>query len=225
MNDQEQVDLLQIKIDKAKAQLGEDTLNAIAAVPWQATILKMRETRGYSFEQLGDLEIETELVLCGLLAPKDYPKELENRLHLPKTEVDDLVKEMNSLVFERIKENLIKNIEGKKLSKTNSPLPEYSAPKAEGGGKTIHPGAGATPQEGNKDTQVLKSAEIEIIPPHPILAEKLSGFVKNEVRETEHSLNNISKTSGLSEVPVSGAPTAAPTHYPPKEDPYRLRPE
>ena len=57
----ETVDLLQIKIEQAKAKLSEDTLDAINSVPWQAEILKMRETKGYSFEQLGDLELETEL--------------------------------------------------------------------------------------------------------------------------------------------------------------------
>lgn len=35
-------------------------------------------------------------------------------MRLSKTEVNDLVKEMNSLVFTKIKENLIKNIERKK---------------------------------------------------------------------------------------------------------------
>ena len=75
-------DLLQIKIEKAKAQLSDDTLNAINAVDWKAVILSIRETKGYSFEQLGDLETETELLLCGLLSPENYSKELENRMHL-----------------------------------------------------------------------------------------------------------------------------------------------
>ena len=97
------IDLLQIKIENAKKKLSEDTLKAIAAVPWQAEIIKMRETKGYSFEQLGSLEIETELVLCGLLSPENYPKELENRMKLSKAQVNDLVNEMNKQVFSRIK--------------------------------------------------------------------------------------------------------------------------
>ena len=47
------IDLLQIKIEKAKSALPEDTLDAIAAVPWQATVLKMRETKGYSSSNWG----------------------------------------------------------------------------------------------------------------------------------------------------------------------------
>ena len=102
MNDT--VDLLQIRIEKAKRQLSEDTLNAIAAVPWQAAILKMRETKGYSFEQLGDLELETELLLCGLVSSQDYPKELENRMKISKAAANELVQEMNREVFSKIKE-------------------------------------------------------------------------------------------------------------------------
>lgn len=196
------IDLLQIKIEKAKAELPEDTQNAINAVDWKAVVLGMREKRGYSFEQLEDLEVETELVLCGLLSPENYSKELEKRLGLQKTEVNDLVKEMNNLVFTKIKENLVKIIERKKAF-----IPDT--------------------EEKKNNTQILKSAGIEIIPASPtggpeklelatpetppILVQKLSGYVKNEVIETKHSLENITKT--------------APTSYPPKEDPYRLPPE
>lgn len=78
------IDLLQIKIEQAKAQLPEDTQNAISAVDWKAVILGMRGKRGYSFEQLGDLEIETELLLCGLLNPENYSKELEKECGSPR---------------------------------------------------------------------------------------------------------------------------------------------
>ncbi len=85
---QDPVDLLQIKIDEAKSKLPKETLEAISAIDWQAVIIGLREKKGYSFEQLGDLEIETELLLCGLLSPTDYPKELERRMHISKAQVD-----------------------------------------------------------------------------------------------------------------------------------------
>jgi len=200
------IDLLQIKIEKAKAELPEDTQNAINAVDWKAVVLGMREKRGYSFEQLEDLEIETELVLCGLLSPENYSKELEKRLKLQKTEVNDLVKEIDSLVFTKIKENLIKIIERKKGFTKEIPKIETTVLNDVKNPATI-------------------GTEAKTLP--PILEQKLSGLVKNEVVETEHSLNNISKTSTPtpSEIPVSEASTAAPAHYPPKEDPYRLPPE
>src|SRR3989344_1773030 len=155
MNDT--MDLLQIKIEKAKSQLSEDTLQAIAAVPWQATILKMRETRGYSFEQLNDLEIETELVLCGLLSPADYPKELESRMHISRAAAEELVNEMNAQVFARIKEELVKNIERGKLTRENPPA-GTSIP-----GTLIKPMPRETEEEEKSNKEVLKSAGIEVI--------------------------------------------------------------
>lgn len=203
----EETDLLQIKIEKAKAELSEDTLNAINAVDFKAVILEMRQKRGYTFEQLGDLETETELLLCGLVSQENYPKELENRLHLSKTEVSELIKEMNDKVFAKIKENMIKGIEGKKIfpeepiknSTKNVPLNE---------------------EESN--TQVLNTAGIEIISEAkketpPIFAQKLSGYVKNDVVETQHSLENL----------TSSNPTPSPIPQKPTStiDPYRERPE
>jgi hypothetical protein len=157
------IDLLQIKIEKAKAQLSDDTLNAINSVPWKDIIIGMREKNGYTFEQLGDLELETELLLCGLVSPENYPKEIRSRLKISEIQANELVKEMNELIFSRIKEELIKTVERKKMfAKKNSPLEEY--PSGEGG-QIIHPGASATPQEGNKhDMEVLKAHGIEIIP-------------------------------------------------------------
>ncbi|MFA5792014.1 MAG: hypothetical protein WC884_03185 [Candidatus Paceibacterota bacterium] len=222
---QDIVDLLQIKIEKAKTHLSEDTLNAIASVPWQASILQMRETKGYSFDQLSNLEMETELVLCGLLNPEDYPKELESRMKITKAATNELVNEMNSLVFSKIREELIKSTEQKKMFKQNSPLEEYPLG---GGGRIIHPGASATPQEGNHNTeeqkknnmQVLKTHGIEIIPEklelngeviHPILTQKLSSSVQNPSVKTEHTLPNLQPPSTQQNNPTI--------------DPYREIPE
>ncbi len=115
MSDDNTIDLLKIKIERAKEQLPIETLNAIAAVDWKAAILALRERKGYSFEQLGDLETETELVLCGLVSSTEYPKELQHRMNISKAEVDELVQEMNVAVFSKIKEELIKNTERKKI--------------------------------------------------------------------------------------------------------------
>jgi len=188
-------DLLQIKIEKAKAELPEDTQNAINAVDWKAVIFSMREKRGYSFEQLGDLEIETELLLCGLLGPENYSKELEKRMRLSKAEVNDLVREMNDRVFAKIKENLIKIVERKKNFK---------------GGKT------SDTEEEKRNTQILSSAGIEIITP-PILTQKMSGSFQTTVVKTEHSLENITKVN-------PPTPQSAPITKP-AVDPYREIPE
>ena len=152
------IDLLQIKIEKAKSQLSDDTLNAIAAVPWKDVIWGMREKRGYNFEQLGDLELETELVLCGLVNPKDYPKEVEKRLQISKAETNELVAEMNQEVFAKIKEELIKNTDRKK---TFEKKVEISKPTQ------LEPVKIVRKEEDKIDTQMFSEHGIEIIPDQP----------------------------------------------------------
>jgi hypothetical protein len=202
------VDLLQIKIEKAKSGLSEDTLNAINAVDWRAVILGLREKGGYSFEQLGDLELETELVLCGLLPPVDYPKELENRMKLSKMQVNELVQEMNNLVFSKIKEELIKSTERKKIFA-----------KSEKNDKAILNSAGieiiTKPDLTLPELKVGDKQEKTEI--HPMLAQKLSDSVQTPLVKTEHTLENITKTN----MPNSENTKAKI----PNVDPYREIPE
>ena len=106
--DETPIDLLQIKIARANDALPEGTRKAIASVKWRDYILSLREKKGYSYEQLEDLETATELLLCDLLAPEDFPSELEKNLKIPKSQVDLLVSEMNEAVFKKIREELIK---------------------------------------------------------------------------------------------------------------------
>lgn len=152
MNDT--VDLLQIRIENAKKNLPEETLNAIAAVDWRAVILGMRTSKGYDFEQLGDLELETELLLCGLTDPADYPKELEKRMRISRAQANELVSVMNNLVFKKIKEELIKNTERKKVFANKNKI-ETEIPKT---------ATKESVQINNTDTSVLKSAGIEVVP-------------------------------------------------------------
>lgn len=191
------IDLLKIKIEKAKARLSDDTLNAIAAVPWQTIILGMRETKGYSFEQIGDLETETELLLCGLISSKEYPKELENRMRLSKAQVDVLVQEMNNLVFSKIKEELIKNTEQEKMFEgmprsvfqtKASPNPKSTPVKT-----SSDKGIFTKPDPTILELEVGNKEEKSVV--HPILAQKMTSSFQIPSVKTEHSLENITKTN------------------------------
>jgi len=130
------VDLLQIKIDKAKAELSEESRRAIDTVDWKTVILAMRAEKGYSYAQLEDLELETELLLCGLLSPENYPKELESRMNIPKAQIDILINEMNEKVFKKIREELVKNIERKKISEEQKGQSLKNSPRTVLAGET-----------------------------------------------------------------------------------------
>lgn len=208
------IDLLQIKIDKARASLPKESIQAIDAVNWKAVILSMRAEKGYSYEQLEDLEIETELLLCGILNPEDYPKELEKRMKLPKAEVNVLINEMNEKVFKRIQEELVKNMGGNKTTELEEETLDLDSVKSEKinnintvnknsreleeqpleiSNTPVTPGA----PDLSKITPINETKEDpkknDVLNIHSILMQKLSGSFQIPKTETEHTLNNISK--------------------------------
>jgi hypothetical protein len=201
------VDLLQIKIEKAKVELSEESRRAIDAVDWKTIILGMRAEKGYSYTQLENLELETELLLCGLINPEDYPKELEKRMNIPRPQVDVLVNEMNEKVFKKIREELVKNIERKKISENNQRKSEITNEKPietrEEMLKTIE-----TPDLFAEKELPAPPADINKAP--SILEQKLSGSFQIPTVETEHTISNISKDSGEEKTKL------------PKADPYRM---
>lgn len=225
------IDLLQIKIEKAKGELTEESRNAIEAVDWKKIITKMREEKGYSFTQLEDLETETELLLCGLTNPEDYPKELEKRMGIQKAQVDILVNEMNDKVFKKIREELIKNIERKKTSenkespqiKNNGSLQikeeltqhtENPDSLKQKGLPVEIPEIPLTQDNKSKDQfleKTLKTVQKDVIP--SILNQKLSGNFQIPKVVTDHTLLNMTKGSGEEKTKL------------PKVDPYREIPE
>jgi hypothetical protein len=217
----ENTDLLQIKIEKAKAQLSKDTLSAIAAVPWQAVILQMRETKGYSFEQLGDLETETELLLCGLLSADNYQREIQNRMGISKSQADDLVKEMNQKVFAKIREELIKITERKDSFKNETKETEKSEKIWSSAGIKIMPEAGAVDTDKKADLSIPEleaghDSDNALNKSAPsILNHKMSVPFQSPTTKTEHGLDNLS----------SGASKKVETSDKPKIDPYREIPE
>lgn len=205
------VDLLQIKIEKARAELSEESRQAIDAVDWKNIIIGMRVEKGYSFTQLEDLEIETELLLCGLLNPEDYPKELEKRMGIPKPKADELVNEMNEKVFKKIREKLIKNIEGKKVSEEKGESLGNLSRTLLDNGKPLESREELLAKIENPN--LLTEKELPAPPTPSILSQKLSGAFQIPGVETDHSLENITKNIDTNNDATKNLP---------KVDPYRM---
>lgn len=207
-------DLLKIKIEQAKRELPLDTVNAIDAVDWRAAILGLRSKYGYTYEQLGDLETETELLLCGLSSAENYPKELEKRMRISKSSVNELVNEMNILVFKKIQEELIKSIERKKIFQKNATEQENNTKKEETPKiqsveflkQKLELGAASSPTT----TYEIPKQEVR-----PIFMEKLLGTSKVGMVKTEHTIENMTKVGDVKKTTSGGV----------KVDPYREIPE
>lgn len=227
----EDLDLLQIKITNARKTMPQESLDAIDAVDWRKVIFDMKERKGYTFEQLGDLEIETELLLCGLINPLDYPKELEKRMKISEEQAKMLVNEMNEFVFKKVRSLLVKNIEEKKLSAAPTIRTKVlsnddmllkdmgiEVNKVEEKREILE----VTPQSERNlegEAEMIRDIEnpnlIKKSPAQPILAQKLGGSFKMPGKQTEYDLNKVSKK----EVEVT---VKAPL---PNIDPYRINPE
>jgi hypothetical protein len=98
------IDLLQIKIVKAKEELPEIARVVVDSINWKELILGMNNK--FNSEQLENLSAETELLLCGIISTEEYPKELETRMKISKNEVNLLLNEMDRLIFKKMQEEV-----------------------------------------------------------------------------------------------------------------------
>ncbi|MFA6257133.1 MAG: hypothetical protein WCT29_02865 [Candidatus Paceibacterota bacterium] len=229
---QEERDRLQVKIDEARKKLPEITRQAIDAVDVKEVIWEIHKENKYDLTQLGDLELETTLLLCGLIEPDDYPKDIQERLGISENEAGDLVKLMNEKVFKKIRNKLIENTKQKPDSREKAPAvpaSEISNQELKKAGIEVMPSASPVPSNEVKPEtreEILKRLEQpEIAAPaggsHPILAEKLSGPMQIPSSATVHSLDNLTKPAATPAATSTKAP--APQKY--DVDPYRELPE
>jgi len=222
------IDVLQIKIERAKDNLPKETKKAIDSVDWRAFILSLREKKGFSFEQLEDLELETELLLCGLVPPEDYPKEIEKRLGISKSQVDLLINEINEGIFHKIREELVKNTERqelfiKKEGENNYQLPitNYELKDKEEPIKNNQLRITNEESKSNDELPItsyeLKSNEKKENESIPF--QKLSGSFQIPTIKTEYSLNKFTKEEDRTKIipPTDKMKTS-------RIDPYRIDP-
>ncbi len=101
-------DILQIKIARAREAMSQESRNAVDSVSWRLILSGIN--KNYSQDQIETLQMETELLLCGLIKTEDFPKELETRMRLSHAEVLLLLAEMDKLIFKKIQEDLEKRL-------------------------------------------------------------------------------------------------------------------
>ena len=95
---------LKVKIEKARKELPTESVEAIDSINWKTIVSGMSEK--YNSDQLENLTTETELLLCGLLSPEQYQKELELRMRISKNESTSLLGEMDKLIFKKMQNEL-----------------------------------------------------------------------------------------------------------------------
>jgi len=175
------------EIQKKFESLPEDLKWAVMAANVDENIIDIGQAQGLNVEQMGQLSLETHLVMFGFTHPDKFEEAVKNSLKLPDEKIRAIVSSVNEKILKEIRAKMMEAFGG--------------APKTE------------KPAEEEKEARILNSAGIEIIPKkeeaHPILTQKLSDFTKNEVVKTEHVLENLS-SSQANAVTANNAPRIDP---------------
>jgi hypothetical protein len=206
--DEKTTKLIKEKFDS----LPESIKAVITSSNYEEALLEIGKKYQLNVEKLSILEVETTMVMMALIPTANFETELTRELGVDKAVGSQIVKDINEKIFFKIRELL-------KLM--NTPVGEKPVVKeeAEESVKT---------ETENTTADIMKSAGIEILgkkeEPHPIMAQKLSGYTKIEPVKTEHTLENITKNPSTPVAPATPTPPA-PSSYPKNEDPYRMKPE
>lgn len=183
------IDLLQIKIERAKESLPKDVLSSINSVDWKTVIATMKDKNKYSISQLEDLELETELLLCGLISPEKYHDEVKKRMGISEMETQTLINEMNERVFKRIREDYIQRTSRMNPEPKTEKIPEkVGFVEKEKNTESVKK-LDVHPENEPQKEQNQNSEKIE----HALASKILTQTFKIESKNTDHSIGNTQK--------------------------------
>lgn len=115
--------------DKLRQQF-EDQLTYLPAInqqalrsfDWATELVAIGKNYGLHIDELDDLQIETMLVLVGLVDPGQYQNELINRLAISPTEAGKIIEDINDRVFTPIHDYIVSG--GQKAEATPTTIME-----------------------------------------------------------------------------------------------------
>ncbi len=98
-------------------KLPEINRRALLSFDWLKQITEIGKSNGIIDSEIEDFQIETILVLVGMVSPNDYPNELAVRLALSPAQVESLLGEVVKKVFTPIHDYIVHG--GEKKSEPN----------------------------------------------------------------------------------------------------------
>lgn len=105
------------------AYLPEVNQRALRSFDWATELIAIGKQHGLHIDELEDLQIETMLVLVGLVHPNDYESELINRLAISPAEAGKIIADINTHVFIPIHDYIINETTPKNVPLTPDPAP------------------------------------------------------------------------------------------------------
>ena len=205
--------------------LPKEIQDIILSSNYQDSLLEIGRKYQLNVEQMGIMEQETTIAMMGLTPTTDFEKELTRELNIDSAKSSEIAKDISEKIFFKIRELLKSWSMGTEIELA----PEKQNP--------VH-------EEMRHEVNVLSKAGIELVPEklelttpekpienrehilgkiekpeeiHPILTQKITSSFQAPIVKTEHTLENITKTSAPAKTNTPPAPS--------KVDPYREIPE
>lgn len=105
------------------AYLPEITQKALKSFDWATQLLSIGKEYGLHIDQLEDLQLETMMVLVGIIPPESYEVELETKLAISPAEAAKILKAVNTQIFVPIHDYIVNDGDNKvitpEVSETN----------------------------------------------------------------------------------------------------------
>ena len=190
--------------------LPSELQNAITSSEYQTKLFEIAKIHKLTFEKLGQLEMETTMVLLGMTPPDEYRTDLVEQIGLPEKDVDSIVHEINEQVFKPIRESLMKlynkdEVEtGEKINEKSISGQPVVARETEHK-EPAQAGPTQEPQTQTNKTQVIQQTPAENIP-KPIAPTATTPADKvAELKKMVSQAANPSQSAPKSSEPLSTA--------------------
>jgi len=80
---------------------------ALKSFDWATQLLSIGHQYGLHIDQLEDLQIETMMLLVGLVSPDQYPDHLTEKLAVSPTEITKIIGQINEQIFSPIHDYIV----------------------------------------------------------------------------------------------------------------------
>ncbi len=100
-------DKLRQSFEEQLVYLPEINQQALKSFDWATELLSIGKNYGLHIDELEDLQVETMLVMVGLVQVKDYPNELINKLAISPAEANKIIEQVNDRIFQPIHDYIV----------------------------------------------------------------------------------------------------------------------
>ena len=192
------------EIQKKFEGLPEDLRWAIMAANADDKIIQIGQENGLNVEQMGQLSLETHMVMFGFTHPDKFEESVKASMQLPDEKNKKIINEINEKILKDIREKLMSLYQKENEKKEDEIM--------SGAGIEIMPEEITAPKKEENiekpDDMLAKVENPELIAKEienekmlrSISAQKLSGSFQMPNTKTDYSLNNMSKTSKTPEI-------------------------